>query len=279
MIYRRPEEEADICGLAIIDMSPEEHTQLLHFLHQLRDPHAFIGKELDMNTLWRFFFASGFLYPEKYQHLLERKQEIKELYKRLYLQTPGIARHFLYREGQEIRGHMAMLRTYENSWLLHHHAASMEKNNFAGLHVLNQAGSFTNNSHRIQSLHMDYLMCYFRKDNKFPKKVFGSIADKIGNPKACSTENLCYFHIPAPGGTLPPLSEDWTLSAAEKDDFADLQDFYDQRSQGLMLETFNLRGRRDSTTLFEEYRKAGLFRDIQYVALKNQRNSLGPHHG
>ena len=160
-------------------MNPVQHAQLLNFIHQEKDSHAFVCNPVDTSALWQFFFESGFIYPEKYKDIFAKRDQIRELYEKLYTRSPGIARHFIYQEGNHIQGHMSMLRSYENSWLLHHHAASTEHSQNAGLHVLNQVGSFGNNCHRIKSLHMHYLMCYYREENKFPGVFSVTLLEKL----------------------------------------------------------------------------------------------------
>jgi hypothetical protein len=77
-----------------------------------------------MDALWNFFFDTGFIYPEKYAFFQANKEAIKKTYERLYSQSPHVARHFICQEKGAILGHMAMVRFYENSWLIHHHAAT-----------------------------------------------------------------------------------------------------------------------------------------------------------
>ena len=112
----------------------------------------------------------------------KNKKQIKETYAKIYTRNPHIARHFIYQDKGTIFGHMAMLRFYESAWMIHHHAARKSALNKAGLIVLDQIGRMINDSHRLYSLHMDYMMCYFRPDNKFPNRVFGGAARNINDP-------------------------------------------------------------------------------------------------
>jgi len=156
------------CGIAVLDMLLEDNMKLLSILHQEKEGNSYICNRVDMDALWDFFFETGFIYPGKYEFIQKNKRQIKETYEKLYTQHPNIARHFIYQDKNRILGHMAMLRFYGNTWLIHHHAARKSALNKAGLIVLNQIGDFTYNCHRFYSLHMDFLICYFRTDNKFP---------------------------------------------------------------------------------------------------------------
>ena len=273
VIYRSFEDEQNPeevkCGLAILDMDPREHSLLLNYIHQEIDCRAFVCNDVDMTALWSFFFESGFIYPEKYKHLQENKENIKSLYEKLYTQHPGIARHFIYQEGSRIQGHLSMLRSYENTWMLHHHAASTSHSQNAGLHVLNQIGSFGNNCHKIESLHLNYLMCYFRRDNKFPNKVFGGLADKINDPKSCSLDDWAYYHIEKGESSFSFKGAGWELEKTSPGELKDLDCLYEHLSGGLMLRAFNMEGEdTDGRSLFQDYEKSGFTRDIELYSLK-----------
>ncbi len=266
----RPEE--CVSGCALLDMSPQNLTILLRFLHQHDDPDSFIDCTVEMDDLWKFFFDSGFIYPEKYASLIERKEEIKHTYENLYRKNPGIGKYFVNKKDGVIKGHMAMVRAYENTWLIHHHAATSRGNSQAGIKVLNQVGHFTNSVHRIRSMRMDYLMCYFRPDNKFPVKVFKGIADKIGDPRSCSVDSFAYLHWNCGSseiGDIALFPGGWVLGPAAADDLFDFESVYRTISGGLLPAAFHMRSVfSSSTTLFRDYEKAQLSRKIDIFALK-----------
>lgn len=266
VIYTGKTEESKdmLCaGLVILDMNPEEYSRLLDFIHHDLDDRANVCKDVDMKTLWEFFFESGFIYPEKYKYLLANKESIKNLYTKLYTEQPAIARHFIYQEENHIQGHMSMLRSYENTWLLHHHAASTIDSQYSGLHVLNQVGSFTNNCHRIESMHMNYLLCYFRRENKFPNRVFGGLAEKIADKSKCSLDDWGYLHFERNSQPAVENHEDWVLAPATDGEIRDLNCLYDFTSGGLMMEALNLADENSTNrTLLRDYRDSGFSREI-----------------
>ena len=165
---------------------------------------------------------------------------------------------------------MGMLRFYADTWLIHHHAAIKSAYNRGGIVVLNQIGRFVNDSHRLYSMHMDYLICYFRPDNKFPASVFGGVARNIGNPKGCSLDTFAYFHHRNDGQAPPPMPPAWILTPVQPDDFTELKNFYEQCSGGLMLDALTLTPDHatDSEALEEEFRQNGFFKKRYLYALK-----------
>jgi hypothetical protein len=259
------------CGLALIDMPAQDHVKLLAMLHQSNDRDTYICNELDVDALWDFLFETGFIYPSKYASIQKNRLQIKATYEKLYSRNPQIARHFVYQRSGVIFGHMAMVRFWQNTWLIHHHAARKSALNRAGLAVLNQISLFTHDTFRIQSLHMDFLACYYRPQNKFPQRVFGGFAQSIKNPQACSVDPFAYMRLPGPAGAGPALPEGWELNPAEDQDLSDLNDFYNHASGGLMLKAFDLEpGTWRNESLVREYENLGFKRKRHLFALTHQ---------
>ncbi len=276
VIYRTPvksdnEEPFVRCGVAILEMDADDHLKLLSLRQQAANRKSYIGASVDMDALWNFFFASGFIYPGKYSYFECNKEEIKQVYEKLYGQSPHIARHFIYQDRGVILGHMAMIRFFENSWLIHHHAASKDESMRAGVEVLNQIGRFINDSHNLHSLHMEYVVCYFRPDNKFPDRIFGGLARSLKAPGECSLDTFAYFHFHPEDQQPEELPPSWTMESAIRDDLRELACFYRHVSGGLMLEALDLN--EDSLECREltlEYGKLGFKKERLLFALKHE---------
>ncbi|MCP3955891.1 MAG: PilZ domain-containing protein [Desulfobacterales bacterium] len=257
------------CGLALIEISPRDHVKLLSLLYQTTNHNAYLCNPVDLDALWEFFFEAGFIYPDKYGFFHQNKETIKATYHRLYTENHDIARHFIYQDKGRILGHMAMVRFYEKAWLIHHHAARRADFTRAGLVVLNQIGRYINDSHSLKSSKMDYVFCYFRPDNKFPARVFGGSARRIGDPEGCSLDSFAYLHysrIPSlETGIAPP----WHLAKTDAGDLLSLRRFYARRSGGLMLKALELEpGLMEIAKLRARYSRAGLRRSRLLFSLK-----------
>lgn len=256
------------CGLTLLDIAPADHVNLIGLLHQVRDENAYICNTVDLNALWDFFFETGFIYPSKYTFIEQNKHQIKDTYHRLYSQSPNIARHFIYQDKGVILGHMAMVRFYEDAWLIHHHAARRHALNKAGLVVLDQIGRFSYDAYRLNSMHMNYLICYYRPDNKFPSRVFGGLSAHINNPRGCSLDPFAFLQVDRPKGPLRPLPPAWSLSPSNLDDLEEITDFYDQASGGLALRALDLEvGTWNSAALTDEYSSHGFTRKKHHFSL------------
>lgn len=257
------------CGLAILDISVEDHIRLLGLMHQATDAHCYVCSKVDMSALWDFFFETGFIYPQKYEFIQANKEHIKATYEKLYNHSPSIASHFIYKQNGRIMAHAAIMRFYESSWMLHHHAAIRSAHNRGGLIVLNQSGRFINESHRLYSMKMDYVFCYFRPENKFPSHVFGGSARNIRNPKICSLDLFAYYHHSFGSSNGKDLPRYWQLDDVRREDLNDLQTFYETQSGGLMLPGLHLSPERyDCSGLIGAFHKIGLKRERHLFSLR-----------
>ena len=274
VVYRSIQKDSDLnefvkCGIAILDMNFEEHCNLLALLYQAKDEKSFLGTQVDPDDLWQFLFETGFIYPDKYAFLEKNKKTIKEVYKKIYSEPSKIAKHFLYQDNGKILGHMAMIRFYEKSWMIHHHAANSTASNKAGIDVLDQISRFIHESHRILSNKMDYVFCYYRPDNKFPNRIFGGITENINSPKICSSDRFAYFHFTKNSNEQKELPGTWRLLNVVPEDLTELKFFYKSTSNGLMLHALEMLSEStDMKDLLPEYDRMGFKRKKYLFSLK-----------
>lgn len=257
------------CGFVILVMVISDHTRLSAVLHQARDERSYLCNRMDVDSLWSFLFETGFIYPKKYASILGNKEKFKENFEKLYLQDSDIARHFVYQEKGQIYGHMSMLRFYENSWLIHHHAAKTFGNLGAGIEVLRQIGHYVNDFYIQYPDHMNFVICYFRPENKFPNRVFGGFERYSKDPKVCSIDPFAYV-IHQKCHTENSLPDSWTLTEPEPEDFFELKSFYEHKSGGLMLDALDLEPGTRSYDLDKEYSRLGLKRKRDLFSLKKE---------
>jgi hypothetical protein len=240
VLYRKKQNEKEIlCGIAILDMDIHSYSRLNRILTLNMDPHSFISTEVDMDALWEFFFDTGFIYPKKYKLLQDRREDFKNTYRKLYQENPEIAMHFTYEQNGRIYGHMSMLRAYERAWLIHHHAARPMENKLPGFQILKHMILFLYGMYHLPSANMDYVLCYFRPENKFPDRVFGGFARELNNPRTCSLDLFSYmtFPVETPQNQLP---RGWSLHESTHAELWELEQFYKHHSGGLLLDVLDL---------------------------------------
>jgi len=272
VVYRLPVNCADDqirSGTTFLDMPPEDHMQLLALLHRAEDEQASFCQEIAPEKLWNFFFESGFLYPEKYVSVVPDISEFKKTYLRLYNSSSTIARHFIHQSQGHIVAHMAALRFYKNAWMLHHHAANNIGSAKAGINVLNQTGRWANDTRSLKSGHFNYFFCYYQEKNRFPRRIFGGLADRVNDRKICSVDRFAYYHheIPIPGDC--DLCPPWSLSRITDEDVQEFNYYYQSISGGLLPQALDLLPEtHNDNSLNEEYREHGFKRDRTLYALR-----------
>jgi len=265
-------EDVVLCGLAILNMDMNDHVSLMSLLQQTENRDSYIDAAVDMDALWNFFFESGFIYPSKYAFIHVNKGEIKRTYERLYTNNPSIARHFIYQKKGNILGHMAMLRFYENSWLIHHHAASKTESRKAGLVVLKQISSYLNDLYHLHSAHLNFVFYYFRPENKFPNRIFGGFAKHLNDPQGCSLDTFAYFHYRKKVRSKSSLPDTWALTEIRPEDYAELKSFYSFTSGGLLMEAFDLHSATAVPDLLaQEYQRLGFKKEKRLYSLLEDR--------
>jgi hypothetical protein len=278
VVYRTVSQESEDrrtvkCGLAILDMDIQEHVRLLALLNQVTDQDSYICNKVDMESLWELFFQTGFLYPEKYSFIQANKENFKKTYERLYSSNFHIARHFVYQKDGMIYGHVAMVRFYENTWLVHHHAANNAVHKRAGLSVLEQVGRSINDSNCLTSTRMNFVACYYRSENRFPKRVFGRIAEQINDRKGCSVDSFAYLHYRKSTIESWDLSGPWSLTKTQAEDLVELDNFYRHVSGGLLVNAMDLEPEMfDTDEIKKEYDKIGFRKEKHLFSLKKDGN-------
>ncbi|MEZ4483360.1 MAG: pilus assembly protein PilZ [Syntrophotaleaceae bacterium] len=273
VIYRIPSDDLEQktvrCGIAFLDMKIQDQTRLLAILYQADNKRSYLSNRIDLDALWKFFFDSGFIYPEKYLHLKSNKSAFKKTYQTLYEKKPNIARHFVYQDNGNILAHMSMIRFYRNSWLIHHHAAQKMQASKGGLVVLSQISRYVNEAHRLYSSHLDFVFGYFRPENRFPRRYFGGAAEYINDPKACSIDSFAYFHFKKSFGTQCDLSTPLSIQRTTNEDLEELNRFLEHASGGLMAAALNLEpGCDNDEDLVNEYASVGLHKERHEFSLK-----------
>jgi hypothetical protein len=119
----------------------------------------------------------------------------------------------------------------------------------------------------LPSAKMDYVMCYFRPENKFPNLIFGGFAKSLKNIRACSVDLFTY--LPYTSLSLgTELPKGWSLRESSTQELWELELFYIHYSGGLLLKALGL-DQRDSgdESLEEVYSRLGFLRKWRAYSL------------
>jgi hypothetical protein len=273
VVYRRKEKKGQFrCGLVILDMDVIAYGRLNNILGNVVDPNVRVSEEIDMDALWKFFFETGFLYPTKYSLIESHKNAFKETYRKLYQENPEIAEHMAYQRNGRIYGHVSMVKAYERAWMVHHLAAQSEPvtGQHTGIPLLRQIINYFEGFYRLPAFKIDHWICYYRPQTRFMDMFFGDFARHLRNPRACSLDTFAYKSYPT---TSPqePLPEKWLLEKFSPSDLFDLERFYRNHGNGLLLDVLRL-GQDDADSddsLEELYKRNGFTRKWKAYSLSH----------
>ena len=270
VVYASPVKKNKIrYGFAIYDIDVVTYNQLFDMYCNAIDRHANVSRDVNMDLLWEFFFESGFIYPKKYSCFSQYKEDYKKTYEKLYHHSPEIFANFTYQENEAIYGHVSIIKSYERTWMIHHLAAKPMGKKRTGLLVLNHILNYFDGFYRMPSIGMDYMIFYFRPENKFPNHFFGGFCRKLNNPQGCSMDCFAYLTEPLqPNVNILP--EGWSLSECSMEDIVELRSAYKHLSGGLMIDSFCLDRERGTEKSIENlYGQYGLKRRYGAHVLKH----------
>jgi hypothetical protein len=159
-------------------------------LPRLSELHAAYGVQVNsigVDELFDLYERTGFLYPEKAVRLLPHLNKVKENWSRmqragetlLYILTAGNA--------QKGRAALAVWRTTHLGWTYQHLVS--EGNPYASRAVMLAAGASS-----ILKGSDESSQNWFRPENRFPARVFGSMIQATGGSHS-SSQNQAYFAL------------------------------------------------------------------------------------
>ena len=254
-------------GFLITDIDVASYNQLFNVLSRADDPYARVSYDMDMASLWNFFFESGFIYPEKYTGIAQHKDDFKETYKKLYHHCPDIFANLTYERNGVIYGHVSLIKAYERSWLVNHLATKDIGVKITGHYVMRQILNYLDSITRMPSVGMDYMIIYFPPENRFPNNFFSNAYRAVNNPAHLSMDTFAYLNMDLPQ-SIPDLPKGWTLRESSPKDIQNLSAAYRQLSEGILVDALCLDSQKcQGESIEDSYKKYGLKRVSSSYAL------------
>jgi hypothetical protein len=256
-------------GFSILEMEMNTFNQLFTIICNAENPCVNLSPKLDLDSLWEFFFKSKFIYPKKYSLIESHINEIMDIYRRLYQNGREIFSYITYQQNGNILGHCSMIRAYQRSWLVQHLASiSSENTNLVGIHVVNQVFNYVDTMFKLPSSKMDYLMFYYRPENRFSEYFFGGLYKDANNPKIISQNTFALLSCPL-NLNSDPLPIGYQIEEINNEDYETLDDFYQMQSGGgLFVKSLRPEMDLDEEPLEELYKRIQLTRTCRVCSLK-----------
>jgi hypothetical protein len=160
-------------------------------LPRLSDLHASYGVQVNaiaVGELFDLYEKTGFLYPDKAARLTPHIEQVRENWRRML--RGGESLLYVLTAGDEERGRasLAVWRTTHNGWMSQHLVS--EGNPYASRAVMLD-GSAASILKGVDLSHQNW----FRPENRFPTRVFGTMVQTIGESLS-SVQRHAYFSLP-----------------------------------------------------------------------------------
>ncbi len=240
------------CGVVFQDMDEPTRVRLSDQIVSSRYPGLVDGCRFSFDQLWQFFLDTRFVYPEKQANMAPLLPEIRRTIEAANGRPTPLFKSTIAVDEGTIVGHISSLRVYDRSWMSQHLAAS------AGRH----AGSLLNFGQLEvfdQNPDLEYFKCFFRPENKWPARMFGTFAKTVKDARLSDLRSYAYFVVPLTVAVEAPT--DIEVVEAAEDELAIVERYFVGRERGLLLSSDNLTRR--ALTLAElnaAYKKIGLQR-------------------
>jgi len=165
--------------------------EIVDKLPRLSELHATYGAQVNtiaVSELFALYERTGFLYPDKAARLTPHIEQVRENWRRMLLGGESLL--YVLTAGDQERGRasLAVWRTTHQGWMSQHLVS--ENNPYASRAVM-LAGSAASILKGVDESHQNW----FRPENRFPARVFGSMVQTIGESLS-SVQRHSYFFLP-----------------------------------------------------------------------------------
>ena len=165
--------------------------ETVNSLPRLSELHAAYGvkiNELLVNELFALYERTGFLYPAKAARIIPYLERVRDNWRRML--CAGESLLYVLTAGDEERGRasLAVWRTTDRGWMSQHLVS--EDNPLASRAVMLAAAAAS-----ILKGVDESAQNWFRPENRFPARVFGSMVQTIGESLS-SVQRHAYFALP-----------------------------------------------------------------------------------
>ena len=165
--------------------------EIVNKLPRLSELHAAYGvqvNKIDIDDLFDLYERTGFLYPEKASRLLPHMDKVKENWRCMLRADESLLYVLTAGDTQRGRAALAVWRSARHGWTYQHLVS--ENNPYASRAVMLAA-----EAESILKGSGESAQNWFRPENRFPARVFGSMIQTIGGSLSSSQQHA-YFALP-----------------------------------------------------------------------------------
>src|SRR5256884_152785 len=172
----------------LLDTQDQEIVDQLPDLSELHATYGVQVNAIPVSELFALYERTGFLYPDKAARLTPHIEQVRENWRRML--RGGESLLYVLTAGDEKRGRasIAVWRTTHNGWTSQH---LVSENNPIASRAVMLAGTAASIPRGVDESHQNW----FRPENRFPSRVFGSMVQTIGQSLS-SVQRHMHFALP-----------------------------------------------------------------------------------
>ncbi|XXF75879.1 PilZ domain-containing protein [Myxococcaceae bacterium GXIMD 01537] len=161
------------CGVRLLNVLPEARHAVMDAFVQARCPQVRDGRHEPFRNIWKLVQTMRLFHPDYPLEEGPHLDVLEDTHRKLATCGEGLARTFIYCDGDALLGHVSGVRTHSRTWMFQH------------LTVLPTFHRSERISRELSALCVDYaeahedvhyLRVFWRIQNKWPDRVFGWIA-------------------------------------------------------------------------------------------------------
>src|SRR5712692_4112923 len=171
-----------------LDALDQKTLNSLPRLSEVYDAYGVEVNALSLNEIFALYERAGFLYPEKAARLTQHLRQVRDNWRRML--RAGDSLLYVLTAGDKKTGlaSIAVWRTTRYGWTSQH---LVSENNPVASRAVMLAGTAASILKGVDESHQNW----FRPENRFPSRVFGSMVQTIGE-SFCSVQRHMYFALP-----------------------------------------------------------------------------------
>ena len=241
-------------------------------LVELSYPGIKLARNVTFDDIWTLFLDSGFLYPEKIEKLQPVMPELQATVRALLNANGHLLATAVVRDEHRLEAQLSMLRSYEQTWMVHHLAAlpltSRDANASAQVTLaLTYYGQLRSD--------IQWAKMFFRPNNPWPSRVFGGFFNLIKDKPTCDYRVFHYLTAPTNGPT-PQLSNQVEVRSAKEEELSLVADWFTSRGRTVesMANDFE-KSKLNLPKLSKDYTRAGLGRNRECIVAQRDGRITG----
>ena len=157
-------------------------------LSEVRKAYGVQVNEIEVDALFDLYRRTGFLYPEKASRLLPHLEHVKENWRRILRAEESLLYVLTAGDDERGRASLAVWRSSRRGWTSQHLVS--ENNPLASRSVMLAA-----EAESILKGSEESAQNWYRPENRFPARVFGSMTKSIGDSLS-SVQELAFLVLP-----------------------------------------------------------------------------------